>query len=174
MDILPPARLFHPALPVRSGQKLTFPLCRSCVQKQQAKPMLDRTHYCHHSDAARDLVHSRIGPSRGPGVYHPPNPRSLAFSSRTASDGSFCRVSQHLTENQTGIGWLALMVSNPRATQGVHSQVPGARGGPPGYSQYCQKSRTQGHHQIDAQEVNTPFGVFSFIFTVSGVNSVRR
>ena len=55
MDIFPPARLFHPVLPVRSCQKLTFPLGRSCVQKQQAKPMLDRSHYCHHSDANRML-----------------------------------------------------------------------------------------------------------------------
>ncbi|CAH3144229.1 unnamed protein product [Porites evermanni] len=55
VDIRPPAGLFHPVLPVRSGQKLTFPLCRTCVQEEQAKPMLTRTHYCHHSDANRTL-----------------------------------------------------------------------------------------------------------------------
>ena len=55
VDILPPARLFPPVLPVCSGQKLTFPLCRSCVREEQAKPMLDRTHYCHHWDADRML-----------------------------------------------------------------------------------------------------------------------
>ena len=55
VDILPPAGLFHPVLPVRSGQKLTFPLCRSCVQEEQAKPLLTRTHYCPHSDADRTL-----------------------------------------------------------------------------------------------------------------------
>ena len=48
--ILPPAGLFHPVLPVRSGNKLIFPLCRICVQEEQAKPMLNRSHYCHHSD----------------------------------------------------------------------------------------------------------------------------
>ena len=53
VDILPPAGLFHPVLPVRCGQKLTFPLCRSCVQEQQAPPMLTRTHYCPHSDTDR-------------------------------------------------------------------------------------------------------------------------
>ena len=37
------------------GQKLTFPLCRSCVQKEQAQPMLTRIHYCPHSDADRML-----------------------------------------------------------------------------------------------------------------------
>ena len=51
----PPARLFHPVLSVRSGQKLTFPLCRSCVREEQAKPMLEGTYYCHHSDADRML-----------------------------------------------------------------------------------------------------------------------
>ena len=55
VDILPPAGLFHPVLPVRSGQKLTFPLCRTCVQEEQAKPMLSRNHYCPHSDADRTL-----------------------------------------------------------------------------------------------------------------------
>ena len=48
VGILPPAGLFQLFLPVRSGNKLTFPLCRSCVQEEQAKPMLHRNHYCHH------------------------------------------------------------------------------------------------------------------------------
>ena len=49
VDILPPAGLFHPVFPVRSGNKLTFPLCRTCVQEVQAKPMFP------HSDADRTL-----------------------------------------------------------------------------------------------------------------------
>ena len=55
VDILPPAGLFHPVLPVRAGGKLTFPLCRTCVEKEQEKAMLTRTHYCPHSDAHRML-----------------------------------------------------------------------------------------------------------------------
>ena len=55
VDILPPASLFHSVLPVHSGNKLTFPLCRICVQEEQAKPMLSRNHYCPHSDADRTL-----------------------------------------------------------------------------------------------------------------------
>ena len=55
VDILLPAGLFHPVLPVRSGNKLIFSLCRTCVQEEQAKPMLHRTHYCHHSDVDRML-----------------------------------------------------------------------------------------------------------------------
>ena len=55
VDVLPPAGLFHPVLPVRCGGKLTFPLCSKCVQEEQAKPMLQRTHYCTHTDAQRML-----------------------------------------------------------------------------------------------------------------------
>ena len=55
VNILPPVGLFHPVLPVCCGQKLTFPLCRSCVQEEQAQSMLTRTHYCPHSDADRTL-----------------------------------------------------------------------------------------------------------------------
>ena len=55
VDILPPPELFHPVLPMRSGEKLTFPLCASCVKEQQAKPMLERTPTCHHSRAERVL-----------------------------------------------------------------------------------------------------------------------
>ena len=40
VDILSPAGLFHPVLPIRSGDKLTFALCRTCVKEEQAKQML--------------------------------------------------------------------------------------------------------------------------------------
>ena len=55
VDILPPTGLFHPVLPVRAGTKLTFPLCASCIKEEQEKPMLQRTHYCTHTDAERIL-----------------------------------------------------------------------------------------------------------------------
>ena len=55
VDILPPPALFHPVLPVRCGGKLTFPLCASCVKAEQAKPLLQRTHYCQHTDAERTI-----------------------------------------------------------------------------------------------------------------------
>ena len=41
VDIVPPKELFNPVLPYRSGGELTFPFCRTCVEQQQAKPMLD-------------------------------------------------------------------------------------------------------------------------------------
>ena len=55
VDILAPANLFHPVLPVRSGNKLTFPLCGKCVQEEQSKAMLERTHVCDHTPEERIL-----------------------------------------------------------------------------------------------------------------------
>ena len=55
VDILPPSILFHPVLPVRSGNKLTFPLCAGCVNEQQNKPMLERSDVCNHTPEERML-----------------------------------------------------------------------------------------------------------------------
>ena len=43
LTILPPRGLYHPVLPLRQGGKLTFPLCRTCMEVQMALPMEDRT-----------------------------------------------------------------------------------------------------------------------------------
>ena len=94
VDILPPSGLFHPVLPVRCGKKLTFPLCRTCVQEEQAKPILSRNHYCPHSDADRTLR----GTWCTPGVVKAVEKGytlvkihvSLAFYPRATQDGSFC------------------------------------------------------------------------------------
>ena len=55
VDILAPANLFHPVLPVRSGNKLTFPLCAACVKQEQANPMLLRSDSCCHTPDERML-----------------------------------------------------------------------------------------------------------------------
>ena len=54
--ILPPFGLYHPVLPHRSGGKLTFPLCRTCVENEQPKPLTDRSHRCIHNEQERCLV----------------------------------------------------------------------------------------------------------------------
>ena len=56
VTILPPPGLFHPVLPVRIGEKLTFPLCAACVKEEQKKPLLKRSATCHHSREERMLV----------------------------------------------------------------------------------------------------------------------
>ena len=50
IDVLPHYNLFHPMLPYRYNGKLTFPLCKTCVHEEQQKPMLNRTHHCHHTE----------------------------------------------------------------------------------------------------------------------------
>ena len=55
-QVLPPRELYHPVLPHRHGDKLTFPLCATCVEEEMAKPPLERSHYCTHSEDQRVLT----------------------------------------------------------------------------------------------------------------------
>ena len=55
VDNLAPERLFHPILPVRAGGKLTFPLCRFCVEEEIANPLLERSNMCGHTREQRML-----------------------------------------------------------------------------------------------------------------------
>ena len=54
--VLPPYELYHPVLPFRQNDKLTFPLCRSCVEEEMTKPMLDRSFVCNHNDKQRQIL----------------------------------------------------------------------------------------------------------------------
>ena len=54
--VLPPDGLYHPVLPYRTHDKLTFPLCRSCVEEHIDRPLHDKMHQCHHSDPERTLT----------------------------------------------------------------------------------------------------------------------
>ena len=54
--VLPPRGLYHPVLPHRHGGKLTFPLCAACVEEEMAKPPLERSYQCAHSDDQRVLT----------------------------------------------------------------------------------------------------------------------
>ena len=55
-QVLPPRDLYHPVLPYRQDDKLTFPLCATCVQDEMRKPLLDRSYQCHHTDEQRALT----------------------------------------------------------------------------------------------------------------------
>ena len=55
VKILPPARLYHPVLPVHISNKLMFPLCTQCVSEQLEKPWLERTEICPHTEEQRCL-----------------------------------------------------------------------------------------------------------------------
>lgn len=54
--IVPPEDLYHPVLPYRTQGKLLFPLCRSCVESQLPRSLLDRSHHCPHSDSEHALT----------------------------------------------------------------------------------------------------------------------
>ena len=54
--VLPPTRLYHPVLPYRWGGKLTFPLCRTCVEQDIDKALHDKSLECTHTDAERALT----------------------------------------------------------------------------------------------------------------------
>ena len=55
VDVLPPFSLFNPVLPYRYNGKLTFPLCRTCLENETKKPLLERNYCCSHSDSERTL-----------------------------------------------------------------------------------------------------------------------
>ena len=56
VTVRPPYGLYHPVLPWRSGGKLTFPLCKTCVESEMAKPLLDRRCTCPHTQDQRALT----------------------------------------------------------------------------------------------------------------------
>ena len=59
VDVIPPYGLYHPVLPFRYGktnaEKLTFPLCRSCVESEMLIDLLTKSCSCRHSDKERML-----------------------------------------------------------------------------------------------------------------------
>jgi len=55
VDVLPAYELYNPVLPYRHQGKLTFPLCRSCVEQEMPKPLLERSHCCSHTLEQRTL-----------------------------------------------------------------------------------------------------------------------
>ena len=51
-----PKELYHPVLPLLQNDKLTFPLCRTCVKEEMTKPMLERSCICNHTDEQRQII----------------------------------------------------------------------------------------------------------------------
>lgn len=50
--VVPPTDLLHPVLPYRCSAKLTFPLCRTCVQEHIDLPLHSKPlDACRHSDS---------------------------------------------------------------------------------------------------------------------------
>ena len=54
--VLPPYELYHPVLPLRHNDNLTFPLCRTCVETEMEKPMPERSYVCPHTPEQRQIT----------------------------------------------------------------------------------------------------------------------
>ena len=89
--VLPPYGLHFAILPHRCEGKLTFPLCRSCVEAQLPLPLTQRTHCCPHTEEERALTGTWCTPELKAAaakgyvitqvheVWHFPNQRSDLF-----------------------------------------------------------------------------------------------
>lgn len=53
--VVPPMYLYHPVLPYRCGGKVTFPLCRQCVEEELPKPLTERSWVCKHKRTQRSI-----------------------------------------------------------------------------------------------------------------------
>jgi len=62
VDVLPPYDLYHPVLPYRHRGKLTIPLCKSCVEEEMSKRLLEKSHHCPHTPEQRQLRGTRCTP----------------------------------------------------------------------------------------------------------------
>ena len=60
--VLPPRHLYHPVLPYRHEEKLTFPLCATCVKDEMEKRPLERSAQCNHTDEQRVLTGTWCSP----------------------------------------------------------------------------------------------------------------
>ena len=81
-------------------------------------------------------------------------------SSRSTKSGIFppeqCRTglfANYVVKVKTRIGGVAKLVPDWGAETGLHSSLPGTGGHPTGHRQHCQKSRTQGYRQADAEQL---------------------
>ena len=86
--VLPPYELYHPVLPLRHNDKLTFLLCRTCVETEMEKPMLDRSYVCSHTPEQRQITGTWCTPELEKavekGYKNSSHSRGVAFSRRTA------------------------------------------------------------------------------------------
>ena len=93
---LPPYEFYYPVLPFRHNDKLTFPLCRSCVEEEMAKQMLERSCVCNHIDKQRQILGAWCTPELEKEVKN-----VIKFSTLTkfGTDRFVCQLRQHLIED---------------------------------------------------------------------------
>ena len=107
--VQPPRKLLHPVLPMRSGEKLLFPLCKTCAHSKQQSE-------CRHSDMQRSWTGTYFTPeilaakARGYTfprifeIYH--FSQCSKYDERTKEGGLFTQyVNLFLKYKQESSGW---------------------------------------------------------------------
>ena len=116
--------------------------------------MLSRNHYCPHSDADRTLCGSWCTPEPVKAVEKGYTLVKIHevwhFPAEQCRTGLFAN---YVVKVKTRIGGVAKLVPDCGAETGLHSSLPGTGGHPTGHRQHCQKSRTQGYRQADAEQL---------------------
>ena len=112
VDILAPAELFHPVLPVRSGNKLTFPLCAANVKQEQDNPMLEKSDVCNHTPEEPPLRGTWCTPEIEKAVEKGYRVIKIheVWPFCTATRWSISRLRQHVAKAKAGSRRLATMV----------------------------------------------------------------
>ena len=155
VDMLPPHELYHPVLPFRHGGKLTFPLCRSCVEHEMNKPLLEKSHHCPHTTEQRTLRGTWCTPEIQKAVamgytlnkihevhHFPPEQR------RKGLFADYVNTWLKIKQESTGYpNWC----NNPRRQGTVRATIPTERRHRSRSDHDPEKSRTQSHRQTHAQ-----------------------
>ena len=136
LTILPPRGLYHPVLPLRQGGKLTFPLCRTCVEVQMALPMEDRTWrcrpFCRTASSHGYVVYPGGAGGRPSRLFRRATTRSLALSSKPAKVWTIQGLRQHVAEEQDGGQRLPSLDRHGREEESVRRRLRPEGGDSPG------------------------------------------
>ena len=108
VDVLPPYELYHPVLPYRHQGKLTFPLCKSCVEEEMPKQLLEKSHKCEHTlGTTYTLTGTWCTPELVKAVEQGYEIKRIHevwnFPPEQRRTGLFAAIRQHLAQNQAGI-----------------------------------------------------------------------
>ena len=124
--VLPPPGLYHPILPYRTGDKLTFPLCRTCVEDQLDLPLHAKTWRCPHTPEHRSLTGTWCTPELEKAVeqgyvvqkmhevWHFPQSRQGLFAEY---------VNTWLKIKEEASGWLAGCTTQESQAQHIHNHA---------------------------------------------------
>ena len=115
--ILPPYGLYHPVLPYRSGGKLTFPLCRTCVEQEQPKPLTQRSYRCRYTNDQRCLVNTWPTPELQEAINRIQHVYEVWHFTRNSNSMFSSYVDTFLKIKQEASGWPEWVGDDPDKRQ---------------------------------------------------------